>query len=99
MNKLRAYELQDRGRDTVEANRDLGFEADSRDYSFSAAVLKALGLRKVRLLSNNPDKVSQLEEAGIRVLDRIPCQPEVSHHTRRYLKTKRDKMGHLLDAL
>jgi GTP cyclohydrolase II len=99
MNKLRAYELQDRGRDTVEANRDLGFEADSRDYSFSAAALKALGLRKVRLLSNNPDKVSQLEEAGIRVLERIPCQPKVSRHTRRYLKTKRDKMGHLLDAL
>ncbi len=99
MNKLRAYQLQDAGRDTVEANRDLGFEADSRDYSFAAAALKALGLRKLRLLSNNPDKVSQLQLAGIRVLQRVPCQPKVSRHTRRYLKTKRDKMGHILNAL
>jgi GTP cyclohydrolase II len=98
MNKLRAYELQDRGRDTVEANRELGFEADSRDYSFSAAALKALGVRRIRLLSNNPDKLSQLEQAGIRVLKRIPCQPRISHHTKRYMKTKRDKMGHLLDV-
>jgi GTP cyclohydrolase II len=99
MNKLRAYELQDLGRDTVEANRDLGFEADSRDYGFCAEALKALGVRRVRLLSNNPDKVEQLESAGIRVVERIPCQPRVTRHTRAYLRTKKAKMGHLLENL
>jgi GTP cyclohydrolase II len=99
MNKLRAYELQDGGMDTVEANRTLGFDADSRDYSFSAALLKALGVKKVRLLSNNPDKVEQLERAGIRVVERVPCQPRVSRVSARYLRTKRDKMGHLLAGL
>jgi GTP cyclohydrolase II len=99
MNKLRAYELQDEGMDTVEANRTLGFDADSRDYSFSAALLKALGVKRVRLLSNNPDKVHQLERAGIRVVERIPCQPRVSRISARYLRTKRDKMGHLLTGL
>jgi GTP cyclohydrolase II len=99
MNKLRAYELQDEGMDTVEANRTLGFDADSRDYSFSAALLKALGVKKVRLLSNNPDKVEQLERAGIRVVERVPCQPRVSRDSARYLRTKRDKMGHLLAGL
>jgi GTP cyclohydrolase II len=99
MNKLRAYELQDEGMDTVEANRKLGFEADSRDYSFSAALLKALGVKHVRLLSNNPDKVEQLERGGIRVVERIPCQPRVSGVSARYLRTKRDKMGHLLAGL
>jgi GTP cyclohydrolase II len=99
MNKLRAYELQDHGRDTVEANRDLGFEADSRDYRFSAEALKALGVRRIRLLSNNPDKVRQLESAGIRVVERIPCQPRVTRHTRAYLRTKKAKLGHLLKNL
>jgi GTP cyclohydrolase II len=97
MNKLRAYELQDRGMDTVEANESLGFAADSRDYAFSAAVLKSLGARRVRLLSNNPDKVAQLEAAGIRVVERIPCQPRTGKRARSYLKTKAKKMGHLLD--
>jgi GTP cyclohydrolase II len=96
MNKLRAYELQDAGLDTVEANRNLGFAADSRDYRFSAEALKLLGVRRVRLLSNNPDKVRQLERAGIRVVKRIPCQPRVSRNSRRYLRTKKDKLGHLL---
>jgi GTP cyclohydrolase II len=96
MNKLKAYELQDGGMDTVEANRKLGFAADSRDYRFSAEALKLLGVRRVRLLSNNPDKVRQLERAGIRVVKRIPCQPRVSRNSRRYLRTKRDKLGHLL---
>jgi GTP cyclohydrolase II len=96
MNKLRAYELQDHGMDTVEANESLGFAADSRDYAFSAAVLKALGVRRVRLLSNNPDKVSQLEAAGIRVAERVPCEPATTHHSRAYLKTKAKKMGHIL---
>ncbi len=97
MNKLRAYQWQDRGMDTVEANLKLGFAADSRDYKFSADVLRALGVRRVRLLSNNPDKVRQLEAAGIRVVERVPCRPRTSHRTRGYLRTKRDKMGHVLD--
>ena len=99
MNKLRAYELQDRGMDTVEANEELGFAADSRDYAFSAAALKLLGARRVRLLSNNPDKVQQLEDAGIRVVERVPCRPRTSHVSHAYLETKRTKMGHLLDKL
>jgi GTP cyclohydrolase II len=96
MNKLKAYQLQDQGRDTVEANEELGFSADSRDYAFSAAVLRALGVRAVRLLSNNPEKVRQLEAGGIQVVERVPCQPQVSHRTRDYLKTKKNKLGHLL---
>jgi GTP cyclohydrolase II len=99
MNKLRAYELQDAGMDTVEANEELGFAADSRDYAFSAAALKLLGVRRVRLLSNNPDKVRQLEKAGIRVAERVPCRPRTSLISRAYMETKRTKMGHLLDAL
>ena len=99
MNKLRAYELQDRGMDTVEANEKLGFAADSRDYAFSAAALKLLGVRRVRLLSNNPDKVQQLEKAGIRIVERVPCRPRTSHISRAYMETKRTKMGHLLDNL
>jgi len=96
INKVKAYELQDEGLDTVEANRKLGFADDARDYDFAAAALKALGVRKVRLLSNNPDKIEQLERAGIRVVERIPCRPRTSHHSREYLKTKQKKMGHLL---
>lgn len=96
INKLKAYELQDRGLDTVEANRRLGFAADSRDYNFAASALKALGVKSVRLLSNNPDKIEQLERGGVHVVKRIPCRPRTSHHSRAYLKTKQTKMGHLL---
>lgn len=99
INKLRAYELQDGGLDTVEANRKLGFAADSRDYDFAAEALKALGVRKVRLLSNNPDKIEQLERAGVRVVERIPCRPRTNHHSRAYLRTKQNKMGHLLPGI
>jgi GTP cyclohydrolase II len=99
MNKLRAYELQDRGMDTVEANEELGFAADSRDYGFSAAALRLLGIRKVRLLSNNPDKVQQLESSGIQVTERVPCRPRTSRTSRAYMETKRTKLGHLLDRL
>jgi GTP cyclohydrolase II len=99
INKLKAYELQDEGLDTVEANRRLGFAADSRDYDFAAAALKALGVRSVRLLSNNPDKIEQLERGGVRVVKRIPCRPRTSHHSRTYLETKQAKMGHLLADL
>src|SRR5437899_2333823 len=96
MNKLRAYELQDRGLDTVQANEELGFAADSRDYRFSAEALRLLGVRRVRLLSNNPDKVEQLEAAGIRVVERVPCQPRASRASRAYLQAKKTKLGHLL---
>ena len=99
MNKLRAYELQDGGMDTVEANETLGFAADARDYDFSAKILKKLGATKIRLLSNNPEKVRQLEQAGIRVVKRVPCQPPVSRISRAYLQTKKNKMGHLLEGL
>lgn len=99
VNKIRAYELQDRGLDTVEANRRLGFAADHRDYDFAAAALKALSVRSVRLLSNNPDKVSQLERNGVRVVERVPCQPPATKHSRAYLQTKKKKMGHLLRSL
>lgn len=98
MNKLRAYELQDRGMDTVEANETLGFAADARDYDFPARMLKKLGASKIRLLSNNPEKVRQLEASGIRVTERVPCQPRVSPISRAYLRTKKKKMGHLLDG-
>jgi len=96
INKLRAYELQDGGMDTVAANQKLGFAADSRDYRFSAQVLRLLGVRRVRLLSNNPDKVRQLERHGIRVVERVPCRPRSSHASRAYLETKRAKLGHFL---
>jgi GTP cyclohydrolase II len=96
INKLKAYELQDAGLDTVQANSKLGFAADSRDYEFAAEALKALGVRELRLLSNNPDKVEQLESAGLRVVERVPCRPRTSHHSKFYLRTKRDKLGHFL---
>jgi GTP cyclohydrolase II len=99
MNKLRAYQLQDDGMDTVEANETLGFAADVRDYDFSAQILKQLGATKIRLLSNNPEKVRQLEQAGIRVVERVPCQPRVSKISRSYLQTKKKKMGHILDGV
>ena len=97
MNKLRAYELQDHGADTVEANEQLGFESDLRNYSLPGAILHHLGIPAVRLLSNNPDKVKALEDAGIKVTERVPCIA-VEHESRRsYLETKRGKMGHLFD--
>ncbi len=99
MNKLRAYQLQDQGLDTVEANEALGFASDAREYEFPAEILKALGAKRIRLLSNNPEKVRQLEESGIQVVERVPCQPRVSKVSRKYLETKKSKMGHLLKGL
>jgi GTP cyclohydrolase II len=99
MNKLRAYELQDGGMDTVEANESLGFAADAREYEFPAKILKKLGATCIRLLSNNPDKIKQLESAGIRVVERVPCQPRLSKISRAYLQTKKRKMGHLLEGV
>ena len=97
MNKLRAYELQDQGADTVEANERLGFESDLRSYALPGAVLKHMGMTAVRLMSNNPEKVQALENAGIRVAERVPCIAEAHESRRGYLETKREKMGHLLD--
>jgi len=95
MPKLQAYELQDSGLDTVEANEKLGFKADHREFALPAEMLKALGVRKVRLLSNNPDKVAALESAGIDVVERVPCEVEPSEHATEYLRTKKEKLGHL----
>jgi len=99
MNKLRAYELQDGGMDTVEANESLGFAADAREYDFPAKILKKLGATRIRLLSNNPDKIRQLESAGITVVARVPCQPRLSKISRAYMQTKKRKMGHLLQGI
>jgi GTP cyclohydrolase II len=95
LNKLRAYELQDGGLDTVEANVRLGFEPDLRDYALPAAILHHFDVREVRLLSNNPDKVAALENAGITVVERAPIIVPPVETTIDYLRTKREKMGHL----
>jgi GTP cyclohydrolase II len=96
MNKLRAYQLQDAGADTVEANEQLGFRADHREYQLPGSILKYFGIHEVRLLSNNPDKINALERAGIRVVERVPCQVEPIATTEDYLRTKKEKLGHLL---
>ena len=98
LNKLRAYQLQDQGADTVEANEQLGFEADLRGYQMPAAILNFLEVRAVRLMSNNPEKIQALERAGVRVAERIPCLADPMGSTENYLRTKRDKLGHLLDT-
>jgi GTP cyclohydrolase II len=95
LNKLRAYELQDKGFDTVEANEHLGFEADLRNYALPAAILNYFGISRVRLLSNNPAKVAALQTAGIKVVERAPIIVPALDTTFEYLKTKREKMGHL----
>ena len=97
LNKLRAYELQDQGADTVEANEQLGFEADLRGYEAPAAAVRYFGLRTVRLMSNNPEKIRALEKAGVSVAERVPSIVEPLESTADYLRTKREKMGHLLD--
>lgn len=95
LNKLRAYELQDGGLDTVEANVKLGFDADHRDYALPAAILRYFQVRDVRLLSNNPDKVAALEKGGIRVVERASIIAPAVDTTADYMRTKREKMGHL----
>jgi GTP cyclohydrolase II len=98
MAKLQAYELQDQGLDTVEANERLGFKADHREFALPAEILKGLGVSSVRLLSNNPDKVAALEKGGIKVAERVPCEVEPSTHSEEYLKTKKEKLGHLFTS-
>jgi GTP cyclohydrolase II len=98
MAKLQAYELQDQGLDTVEANERLGFKADHREFALPAEILKVLGVSSVRLLSNNPDKVAALEKGGIKVAERVPCEVEPSTHSEEYLKTKKEKLGHLFTS-
>jgi 3,4-dihydroxy 2-butanone 4-phosphate synthase/GTP cyclohydrolase II len=99
INKLKAYELQDRGRDTVEANLELGFKADLRDYGIGAQMLVSLGIRKMRLMTNNPKKLIGLQGYGIDVVERVSIEAIATKCNKSYLKTKRDKMGHLLENL
>jgi GTP cyclohydrolase II len=96
MAKLRAYELQDKGRDTIEANLELGYEADCRHYELPAAILNLLEVHAVRLITNNPEKVDALELAGVKVTERISAMVPESDENARYLETKREKMGHLV---
>ena len=99
MNKLLAYELQDSGHDTVEANHQLGFEADHRNYALCAAVLRHLGIPQIRLMSNNPQKFEGLEAAGVHVVERVPIEIAPSDRTENYLRTKKAKLGHMLSKV
>src|SRR5215471_1602162 len=96
LNKLRAYELQDHGADTVEANEALGFDSDLRSYALPGAILQFFGLKSIRLLSNNPEKVQAVEDAGVTVAERVPCLADVVDTRQAYLQTKKEKLGHLL---
>jgi GTP cyclohydrolase II len=98
LNKLRAYELQDGGADTVEANQQLGFDSDLRDYVLPGEILRYFGLKAIRLLSNNPEKVEAVEKAGVKVVERVPCLADVLDTRETYLRTKKEKMGHLLEG-
>ena len=99
VNKIRAYALQEQGYDTVEANERLGFPADSRDYRIGVLMLRDLGVRSVRLLSNNPRKLAGVTGGGLLVSERVPIEIEASEFSRRYLKTKKDKLGHELTSV
>lgn len=98
-NKIKAYKLQEQGRDTVEANIDLGFKADLRDYGIGAQILVDLGLSSIRLMTNNPKKIIGLEGYGLKITDRVPIQFAPTKHNLKYLETKRDKLGHLLSII
>jgi 3,4-dihydroxy 2-butanone 4-phosphate synthase / GTP cyclohydrolase II len=98
INKIRAYALQDQGADTVEANQKLGFEIDARDYRQCAEILFDLGLCKVRVISNNPDKLAALEQAGLKIVERIPLEVDAEEPAAHYLRTKKEKMGHLIQV-
>jgi len=98
INKIRAYALQDEGADTVEANEELGFAVDARDYQQCAEILFDLGLCKVKVISNNPDKLAALERAGLQIVERIPIEVDATAPAAHYLRTKKEKMGHLIDV-
>jgi GTP cyclohydrolase II len=98
MPKLKAYELQDQGLDTVQANEQLGFKADHREFQLPAEILKALKVKAVRLLSNNPQKMAALESAGVKVTERVPAEVEAHAASKRYLNTKKEKLGHLFSG-
>lgn len=96
VNKIRAYELQDQGMDTVEANEALGFAADERDYSYCKEILSSLNISSVRLMTNNPRKISGLEDAGIKVTERVAVHVDPNKHNENYLKIKAEKLGHMI---
>ena len=96
VNKLLAYELQEKGKDTVEANEVLGFKADLRDYGIGAQIMKDLGLKKIRLLTNNPMKIKGLKGYDLEIVERVPIEIKPNESNKRYLKTKREKLGHFL---
>ena len=98
-NKIKAYALQDQGLDTVEANLSLGFKADQRTYGIGAQILADLGMRNMRLMTNNPKKMSGLESYGLKITEQLPLTTQPNEHNRRYLQTKQKKMGHLLNVL
>ena len=97
INKIRAYALQDDGADTVEANEELGFVVDAREYQQCAEILFDLGLCKVRVMSNNPDKIKALEKAGLKVVERVPIEVDSQEPAAHYLRTKKEKLGHLFE--
>jgi GTP cyclohydrolase II len=99
MNKLMAYELQDSGHDTVTANHELGFEADHRDYNLCIEILQHFGIDRIRLMSNNPRKFEAVQNAGIQIVERVPIEIAATDETRRYLETKKSKLGHLFSAV
>jgi len=96
-NKLRAYKLQEQGLDTVDANLKLGFQADRRDYGIGAQICRDLGLKNIRILTNNPKKISRLEVYGIKIVEQIPVRARPSKHNIDYLRTKKHRLGHMLD--
>jgi 3,4-dihydroxy 2-butanone 4-phosphate synthase/GTP cyclohydrolase II len=99
LNKMKAYKLQDEGRDTVEANLELGFKADLRDYGIGAQILVSLGLRKIRLMTNNPRKIVGVEGYGLEVVERVPIEMLPHAGNVHYLRTKKNKLGHLLNQV
>ena len=98
VNKIRAYELQDKGMDTVEANEALGFAADERDYSYCKEILSSVNIESVRLMTNNPRKINGLEDVGIKVTERVAIQVDPNQHNEDYLKVKADKLGHMMKS-